>query len=153
MAIAKRPPARPATPAGNAPSLDISPEKVCFVIFKAREFHAKVEVVEPDPGSNASDEDVRVVLEDYADDATYAELREFIDDLSQDESVQLVALTWLGRGDYDISEWGAAVAEANRNREKNAANYLIGTPQLADYLEDGLAEFGESCADYEEGRL
>jgi len=153
MAIGKRRTTRPTAPVGTPPSLEISPEKVCFVIFKAREFHAKVEVVEPDPGSNPSDEDVRVVLEDYADDATYAELREFIDDLSQDEAVQLVALTWLGRGDYDLSEWGAAVAEANRNREKNAANYLIGTPQLADYLEDGLAAFGESCAAYEEGRL
>ncbi len=135
------------------PALGISPEKACFVIIKAHEFHAKVEVVEPNPGSNPSDEGFREVLEDYADDPTHAELRSFIDDLNRDEAVRLVALMWLGRGDYELSDWPAAVAEADRNREKNAANYPIGTPQLADYLEDGLAAFGESCAEYELGRL
>ena len=38
------------------PSLTISPEKVCFIIVKAREFDAKDEVTEPDPGSNPSDD-------------------------------------------------------------------------------------------------
>jgi hypothetical protein len=37
-------------------TLTISPEKVCFVIIKAREFDAKDEVTEPDPGSNPSDD-------------------------------------------------------------------------------------------------
>jgi hypothetical protein len=34
--------------ADEAP-LTISPEKVCFIIFKAREFDAKDETTEPDP--------------------------------------------------------------------------------------------------------
>ena len=37
-------------------SLTISPEKVCFLIVKAREFDAKDEITEPDPGSNPSDD-------------------------------------------------------------------------------------------------
>jgi hypothetical protein len=36
--------------------LTISPEKVFFVIVKAREFDAKDEVTEPNPGSNPSDD-------------------------------------------------------------------------------------------------
>lgn len=153
--MATAPKSRPGSTSGPAarPELGISPEKVCSIILMAREFQAKVEVVEPNPGSNPSDEAFREVLEDYADDPTYAELRAFIDDLNRDEAVQLVALMWLGRGDYELSDWKSAVAEANRNREKSAANYLIGTPQLADYLADGLAAFGESCAEYERGRL
>jgi hypothetical protein len=44
-------------PAGeDAAALTISPEKVCFIIIKAREFDAKDEVTEPDPGSNPSDD-------------------------------------------------------------------------------------------------
>ena len=142
-----------AVQAPEPPALGISTDKVCFVIVKAHEFHAKVEVVEPDPGSNPSDEDFRQVLEDYADDPTYVQLKEFIDDLNTDEAIRLVALMWVGRGDYDVSDWGAAVEEANRNRGRSAANYLIATPQIADYLEDGLAAFGESCAEFETGRL
>jgi len=153
MATAPKSRPGPTSEPAARPDLGISPEKVCFIIVMAREFQAKVEVVEPNPGSNPSDEAFREVLEDYADDPTYAELRAFIDDLNTDEAVRLVALMWLGRGDYELSDWKSAVAEANRNQEKSAANYLIGTPQLADYLGDGLAAFGESCAEYERGRL
>ena len=48
--------------------LTISPEKVCFLIVKAREFDAKEAVDEPDPGSNPSDDKDVEVLEDYGDD-------------------------------------------------------------------------------------
>ena len=34
------------------PDLNISVDKVCYIALKAREFDAKVEPVEPDPGSN-----------------------------------------------------------------------------------------------------
>lgn len=133
--------------------LEISPEKVCFVIMKVREFQAKVEVVEPQPGSNPSDEDFREVLEDYADDATYEELKSFLSALNEDEIADLLALSWLGRGDYDKGEWKAAVADARRIENKNAADYLIGTALLGDYLEEGLSQLGYSCEPYEIGRL
>ena len=37
----------------------ISTEKVCFIIVKAREFDVKDTVTEPDPGSNAADDEQR----------------------------------------------------------------------------------------------
>jgi len=46
-------------------TLTISPEKVCFIIMKAREFDAKDEVTEPDPGSNPADDKDAAVLEDH----------------------------------------------------------------------------------------
>ena len=45
--------------------LTISPEKVFFVIVKAREFDAKDEVTDPDPGSNPSDDKDAAILEDH----------------------------------------------------------------------------------------
>ncbi len=36
--------------------LTINPDKVCFLVVKGREFDAKVEVDDPDSGSNASDD-------------------------------------------------------------------------------------------------
>lgn len=133
--------------------LGMSSDKVCFIVVKAREFHAKVAVVEPDPGSNPSDEDFREVLEDYADDPTHAELRSFIDDLNADEAARLVALMWIGRGDFDKSQWKEALTAAYEAQNRRTADYLIGTPMLADYLEEGLAAFGQSCADFEMGHL
>lgn len=133
--------------------LQVDPEKVCFVIIKARQFHAKVEVVEPAPASNQSDEEFREVLEDYADDATYQELRAHLASLNTDEMASLVALMWIGRGDFDKADWRAALAEAYRAQNEHGPDYLIGTPLLADFLEEGLSQIGLSCEGYELGRL
>jgi uncharacterized protein DUF3775 len=91
----------------TAPALSISPEKVCFIVVKAREFDVKDIVTEPDPASNATDDGMLSVLEDHRDDPTYQELRSFIGALTEDEQIDLVALTWLGRGDASLEEWDA----------------------------------------------
>jgi hypothetical protein len=137
----------------TAPSLSISPEKVCFIIVKAREFDAKDVVTDPDSSSNASDDAMRSVLEDHPDDPVVAELRGFIGALTEDEQVDLVALTWLGRGDGSIDDWDGLRAEALRAHNNRTASYLLGNPLLSDHLEEGLSQFGRSCEEFELGRL
>jgi hypothetical protein len=127
----------------------ISTEKVCFIVVKARESNAKEPAAE-ESGSNPTDDKMKS-LEDR-DDATRAELRAFIDALNVDEKVRIVALMWTGRGDFDPSEWNEAVAQAAEHNQRTA-DYLLGTPLLADYLERGLDCFGESCLEFEAGRL
>lgn len=133
--------------------INIEPTKVCFIIIKAREFDAKVDPVEPDPGSNEADDGEREILEDYADDATLEELRGAIDILDEDEAIDLVALAWVGRGDFTRGEWAQARALARQSRSGPAAAYLIGMPGLGDYLEEGLAELGYSCTDFDAEHL
>ena len=87
------------------PTLAISPEKVCFIVVKARQFDAKDVVTNPEEGSNASDDAMVSVLEDRSDDPVAQELRGFIHALNMDEQIDLVTLTWLGRGDGTIEEW------------------------------------------------
>jgi len=84
------------------PALSISPEKAYFIVAKARQFDAKDGLTDPGSGSNASDDGMRSVLEDRVDDPVRAELISFIHDLNEDEQIDLVALTWLGRGDGDV---------------------------------------------------
>jgi Protein of unknown function (DUF3775) len=132
-------------PAEEAETLTISSEKICFIIIKAREFDAKDEVTEPDPGSNPSDDGNTAILEDHDDDPVVEELTSFINCLSEDEQIDLVALAWLGRDDYSASEWGAVRAEAARAHNKRTASYLLGTPLLADFLEEGLSLLGRSA--------
>ncbi len=127
------------------PTIDL--DKVCWIILKAREFDAKTAPVEEEPGSNPLDEDMREVLEDYPEDVVEEELKTFINDLNEDEQIQLVALAWVGRGSFSAEEWAEAVAEARRARNDRTAEYLLGMPLLADYLEEGLAAFGLSCVD------
>ena len=70
----------------------ISSEKVCFIIIKAKEYDAKDEITEPDPGSNPSDDKDAAVLEDHEGDPVVEELTSLIDSLSEDEQIDLVAL-------------------------------------------------------------
>ena len=85
------------------------------------------------------------VIEDYPDDATQEELREFIQGLNEDEQVALVALAWIGRGSFSKEESDDAVREARDAHNDRTAEYLMGLPLLGDYLADGLAEFGHTC--------
>jgi len=133
--------------------LGINPHKVCHVIAKARVFDAKEDVSDPDSGSNASDDGMTDVLEDLPDDATYQELMEFIRSLDEDEQIELVALAWIGRGTYEPGEWREALREARAQHNKRTAEYLTGLPLLGDYLEEGLAAFGENCDAFDEGRM
>ena len=133
--------------------LSISTEKLGFIVIKAREFDVKVDPVEPEPGSNPLDDDEREVLEDYADDPTYQELVDALESLNEDELVEVIALVWLGRGDYEPGDWSQAVADARDIRNERAVAYLVGTPNLGDELEEGLASLGLSVEDVEEEHL
>jgi Protein of unknown function (DUF3775) len=136
--------------------LTISPEQVCFVVVKAREFDVKDVDSELDTGSNGSDDQMISVLEDNAGDAVEQELTAFIASMTEDEQIDLVALAWLGRDDNTLEDWPALREEAARahgSRPRGTARYLLGMPLLADYLEEGLALFGMSCGQFEMDRL
>ena len=134
-------------------ALTISPEKVFFVIVKAREFDAKDAVTEPDPGSNPSDDKGAAVLEDHTDDPVVEELASLINSLSEDEQIDLVALAWLGRDDYSAEDWPEVREEAARAHNERTAAYLLGMPLLGDFLEEGLSLLGYSCEEFEINRL
>jgi hypothetical protein len=131
----------------NLPKLDVPLEKVCFVIIKAREFDGKDVATDIDSGSNATDDDMRDVLEDLPGDATQQELAGFIEGMTDDERIDLVTLMWLGRDDSSLDEWRTLREEAQRAGTESTSRYLLGTPLLADYLEAGLAKFDLSCTD------
>jgi hypothetical protein len=138
---------------GDAGVLTISPEKVFFVIVKAREFDAKDPVTDPNDGSNPTDDGEAAVLEDHRDDPTVQEIIAFINAMSVDEQVDLVALAWLGRDDYTAADWASVREEAAAAHNKRTATYLLGMPLLGDFLEEGLSLLGYSIEEYETGRL
>ena len=107
----------------------------------------------PDPDASATDDEPRDVLEDYADDPAYEELVDALENLNEDELAEVVALTWLGRGDYEPGDWDEALADAIEARDPRAVANLVGTPNLADEIEEGLAHLGLSIEDVEREHL
>jgi hypothetical protein len=129
--------------------LHIEPEKVCWLIFKVRELRVKEDPEGLYEGSDAVDDGFMGVLERQADDPTADELRGFLEALNQDEIRSLFALSALGRGEGDTSEWPSLLARAKHT----APERLLRARLLADYLEEGLSRLGLSCEPYEIGRL
>jgi len=106
--------------------LNISADTVNYIISRARQYD--------------SGEDTLI----SGGDTTASELREAIDDLNDDEVVDLIALAWVGRGDFSRDDWEDARALVRERHQQHSAGYLMGIPTLADYLEEGLVALGHT---------
>jgi len=133
--------------------LTTNPEKLFYITVKAREFDVKVPPEGLDTGDNPSDNKDLEILEDYADDPTYAELVSVLENLNDDEIVEVLALVWMGRDDYTADDWPEVLEQARDAHDEKAVAYLVGTPLLGDYLEEGLSQLGYSIEEYEIDRL
>ncbi len=138
-------------PDDNSDELTVSLETVFFIIVKAREFDEKVPPADPDSGSNPADDREIDVLEESAEDSVEEELEAALGARNSDEELDLIALMWLGRGDF--ASFAQAREEAENMRDKHIASYLMGTPKLGDFLEEGLSQLGYSLEDFEKNRL
>ena len=134
-------------------ALTIDLDTMCYLIIKAREFDAMVASGDIDAGDNPADDDERTVLLATRDNPTDEEMRGALQALSDKERTELLALLWIGRGDFELDQWDDAVAEAIGRPEDSRPEALLDVPLLADYLEEGLSVLGFSCADVERDRL
>ncbi|MEC8014783.1 MAG: DUF3775 domain-containing protein [Pseudomonadota bacterium] len=78
------------------------------------------------------------------------ERRAFIDRMGEDEQAELVAIMWIGRDSFDASDLQEAIATARQEATTPTADYLIGTPHLADNLEAGMEALGMDVQGAEE---
>lgn len=126
------------------PELVINSEDAFYILVKAREFDEQVEETDPDSGSNPTDDNAVDVLEDEEADPTYDELVAAINGLNDDEQLDLIALIWLGRGDFELKEWDEARQAARDIGRERISRYVAGIPMVSDYLEDALGQFGRT---------
>jgi hypothetical protein len=126
--------------------MDIALDKVCELILRAREIDMKDGLTDPDSGSNPIDDGSRDVLTSAPGDSTEEQVREFIAGINEDERHDLVALAWIGRGDFEPEDWGEAIRTARERDTGSTADYLLGIPNLGDLLDEGLAAVGRTCA-------
>lgn len=128
--------------------LNLNPETVCAIIQRSRAFHAQEQVVIPETQSDSSepgDESARQALAGYGDDLIFQELKAVISDLEPGQQASLVALMWLGRGDFSVEEWAAGLEQARGRWTPRTAEYLMATPLVSDYLYEGLTALGYNC--------
>src|SRR5262245_16262431 len=97
--------------AEESSSMDIAIDKVRALILEARRLDVKDADSDPDSGSNPIDDNNADMLSDSnPDDATEREFRGMIAGMNEDERADIIALIYIGRGDFSIEEWDEAVA-------------------------------------------
>ena len=131
------------------PELRISTEKVCALIEAAREIAGKVASTTGDRTTTGDDSKLETIVDPaqdiYEGDDRRHQMVEFIAGLNVEEQTDLLALIWLGRGDYDIGEWDDALEEAEARLAARDPDYMIGDSALPQYLGDGIEAFGWTC--------
>ncbi|MAT34648.1 MAG: hypothetical protein CMK06_05840 [Ponticaulis sp.] len=129
--------------------LGVSDHTLASIVLQAKRFDAIVPESDPNDASNESDDREVDVLEDQADNPARYELTAAINGLEPTEREALIALTWLGRGDYEPEQWEEAKSVAAERNNGSAARYLTGIPLLGNYLEAGAAALGINITDAE----
>jgi hypothetical protein len=120
------------------------------LILRAKELEAQVPAADPDEDPDNVDDlddeggETLSVLEDELNDGVEEEIQALLDDLAEDQLAETVALAWVGRGTYDVSEWDDAFAEASDLDVDERIDELLDMPLLAGHLEAGLAAFDYS---------
>ena len=71
-----------------------------------------------------------------------AEFDGFVNQLTPDEQIALVAIFWIGRGSFDAEDLDEALRTATQEATIPTAAYLKGSPHLANHLESGLEALG-----------
>ncbi len=122
--------------------LSISSDYLARLILKVRGLEGREAVVDPQSGSNATDDNMVDVLQEDPSDLSRAEVVREIRGLNERQQAELVALLWTGRGDFEPEEWEATVALARDRKDSPTPGYLLRHPLLAEYWEEGAARIG-----------
>lgn len=126
-------------PSEREETMEISVAKVLNLVEHLRLIDAKDGTAEFDSGNDSYEAGAGHLFEDIAEDGTEDQIRGVIEGLNIDEQAELVALVWIGRGDFEPEEWPAAIRRAHERALRSTARYLMGIPNVGDLLEEGLA--------------
>ena len=128
-------------------------ETLCRIVLRAREYEAQTpsDYDADEAADNVDDEDEGAlsVLDDSINDSVEEELRSILEDLGEDQLIEVLALCWVGAGNYDASDWDEALQDAQEMHDDGGSegviDELLDMPLLPSVLEAGLAAFDLSC--------
>jgi hypothetical protein len=116
------------------PTLSISPDYLALLILKIRGVQAREGEVDPNSGSNPTDDCALDAVQDTPGDLSREEIREELQG----------PLLWIGRGDAEPEEWAATVELARQRKDSPTPTYLLRQPLAGEYLAEGADRVGIS---------
>lgn len=118
--------------------LPLSEPEIREICVRLEALATMEEEVMPDLGGNESDDPGPSVLQEHEGDLREEEMKQEIHGLDEEQKLALVALMWIGRGDYSVDEWDEAIALAAERHSGPTADYLLSHPLAAEEILDGL---------------
>ena len=118
--------------------MNIAEQSVRNLILRARAYDSKEQIDDFEPDPDTAETDAVESLQTGDKDPIRDEIENWLGGLDEEALAELVALYWIGRGDFEGRDFPAAVREARGRRTTPTADYLLGAPLMGDYLEIGL---------------
>jgi len=118
--------------------MNIAEKMIRELILRARAYDGKEQIEDFQADQDTDGSGNTEGLQTGEHDPIRGELQRWFDGHDEEALAELVALYWIGRGDFDGKAFSDAVNEARSRRTTPTADYLLGAPLLGDYLEIGL---------------
>lgn len=121
---------------GNV-TLSIPLDYLTRLIVKMRAIEAREGLVDPNSGSNPTDDASLDVLQEEPGDLMRLELLRELQALNERQRAELLALTWLARGEVEPEEWERSIETAREREEDIRAGHLLRDPHFSELIEEG----------------
>lgn len=128
-------------------ALPFNDARIEALVLRLNAVMAKEATDIPDLGGNASDDELAVTMQETEGDLSRDEITQEIESMNDEQQDALVALFWIGRGDREPAEWGATKALARQEHEGLVSRYLLGQPEVGEFLTEGLEKMLEYGVD------
>lgn len=134
----------------GALELNVDPELVRLIVVKSRaslfempdaEDTTPEREIEIDAATSFAQGEQGLLSEEQEGDATRTEAAAMIDSLNIDEQAEVIALTLIGRGDYEPQELELAVRDAKERATGPASNALLEMDLFPSHLANGLDRY------------
>jgi hypothetical protein len=105
------------------------------------------EVLVPETTSSPADTLSLPIVDKLKNTSIYQELYTFINDIELEQKAILLAIIWLGRGEYTHEEWNKAIEKAKEYQPELIPEYIITLPDVCIYLKRGLEIYSQNALD------
>jgi hypothetical protein len=122
----------------HMPALPFDDAEIEELVLRFNAVMAKEGMDVDNLGGNATDDEVAETLQETPGDLSRDEITQAIESMNDEQKDALVALFWIGRGDAEPEEWEATKALARQQHEGLVSRYLLGQPEVGEFLTEGL---------------
>jgi hypothetical protein len=129
------------------PALPFDEAQIEELVLRFNAVMAKEGMDIPDPGGNATDDELAETLQETAGDLSRDEITQEIESMDDEQKDALVALFWIGRGDAEPAEWEETKLLARQQHDGLVSRYLLGQPEVGEFLTEGLERMLEYGVD------